>query len=108
MLKDFILQNGGATVNSKGEAVTLKSGYQVSHKDVGRITVADFTEKMAQDMVALIDKRGEYAGFWVDGGFVYADLSRRVGTKKDAMALGKKLNQLAIWDWKNSCGVACN
>ena len=30
-----ILQNGGATINARGEFVQLKSGYQVSVRDLG-------------------------------------------------------------------------
>lgn len=107
MLKDEIIKNGGATINKKGEIVTLKSGYQLSTKNLGRVNVADFTEKMVQDIVAYGLKRGEYAGFWIDDGFVYCDISRRVAVKKVALELGRKLGELAVYDWKKSGCVAC-
>ena len=107
MLKDLIIKNGGATIDRYSKPVKFKTGYQVSVTDIGCIAVADFTEQMAQDVVTLISKRGEYAGFWVDDGYVYADLSRRVSTKKDALKLGKELKQRAIWQWGKERSVAC-
>lgn len=107
MLKDFIVKNGGATVNNKGVAVNLKSGYQVSYKNMGRVMVKDFTEKMAQAIIAYGLKRGEYAGFWVEGGFVYCDLSKRIATKKSAVEYGRGLGEIAVWDWAKSCNVYC-
>ena len=63
-----ILANGGATVNRQGQAVTLKSGYQVSKQDVAAVAVESFTQKDIERLVAMLKQRGEYAGFWVDGG----------------------------------------
>lgn len=107
MLKDLILQNGGATVKANGQAVNLKTGYQVSHRDLGKIAVEDFTEETAQVLLGQVNGRGEYAGFWVDDGFVYTDISRRHPTKRDAMQAGKALKQLAVWDWRNGRSLAC-
>lgn len=107
MLKDLILKNGGATVKANGQPVDLKTGYQVSHRDLGKIAIEDFTEEKAQALLAQVGGRGEYAGFWVDGGFVYTDISRRHATKRDALTVGKALKQLAVWDWKNGRSLAC-
>ena len=40
-----ILANGGATVGKNGEAVALRSGYQVSKQDVAVIAVRDFKQE---------------------------------------------------------------
>lgn len=107
MLKDIILKNCGATVNMRGDAVSLKSGYQVSRQNLGRVAVADFTEKMAQDIVAHGLKRGDYAGFWVEDGFVYCDISRRIATKKGALEMGRALGEQAVWNWRKGCNLYC-
>jgi len=107
MLKDLILQNGGATVKANGQPVDLKTGYQVSHRDLGVVAVEDFTEEKAQALLAQVSGRGEYAGFWVDNGKVYTDISRRHATKKEALQAGRELNQLAVWDWRNGRSLAC-
>ena len=107
MISEYIIKNNGATVSGQGKIVTLKSGYQVSKRDLGRIAIKDFTEAMAQDIVCYGLKRGEYAGFWVEDGYVYSDISVRIATKKQAISNGKQLNQIAIWDWKKQCNVYC-
>ena len=102
-----IVKNGGATINKNGVAVTLKSGYQVSKRDLGRCFINDFTDKMIDEIVAYGLKRGEYAGFWIENGMVYVDISCRVATKKDALAIGKQNNQISVYDWKNNACVYC-
>lgn len=97
---EIIIANGGATINKKGEFVQLKSGYQVSRRDLGRISVKDFTEKMVNDIISYGLKRGEYAGFWIDDGFVYSDISVRISTKQAAMQQGRDNKQLSILKWK--------
>lgn len=102
-----ILANGGATVNKHGEAVTLKTGYQVSKQDEAVIAVADFTQEAVKNIVDTLKQRGDYAGFWVDAGKVYCDISKRHSTKKAALAAGKAYNQISIWDWKKQQAVYC-
>lgn len=97
---EIIIANGGATINKKGEFVQLKSGYQVSRRDLGRVSIKDFTEKMVNDIISYGLKRGEYAGFWIDDGFVYSDISVRISTKQAAMQQGRDNKQLSILKWK--------
>lgn len=99
-----ILKNGGATINARGEFVQLKTGYQVSVRDLGRVKTSDLTEKMVRDVVEQGLQRGEYCGVWIDGGFAYVDISKRINTKQEAMRLGREKKQLSILDWrKNEC-----
>lgn len=102
-----ILRDGGATVDKQGNAHMLKSGYQVSKQDVAKIAVDNFTQDNVAQLCALVEGRSNYAGFWVDGGYVYCDLSKRYGTKKDALAAGRAYNQQSIFDWKNQTCVWC-
>lgn len=102
-----ILLNGGATVDKQGKAHTLKSGYQVSKQDVAVIAVKNFTQAQVEELCNMVGGRGNYAGFWVDGGFVYCDLSKRYGTKKDALAAGRAYNQKSIFDWKKQTCIWC-
>lgn len=102
-----IINNGGATINYKGKIITMVSGYQVSKQDLGRVAIADFTQKMIDDVIAHGLKRGEYCGIWVDSGFVYVDISVRIATKNKAMVMGKQLNQLSILRWCDMECLAC-
>lgn len=107
MLKNQIIENNGATLNKKGEMVQLKSGYQVSKRDCLKIPVQQFTNELIEKILAFGLKRGEYAGFWIDNGYIYGDISVRIATKKSAVEMGKQLHQIAVWDWKNNKNVLC-
>lgn len=99
-----ILKNGGATINARGEFVSLKSGYQVSVRDLGRVRTEDLTEDMVKTVIEQGLSRGEYCGVWIDDGFAYVDISKRIKTKQEAMRLGREKKQLSILDWrKNEC-----
>jgi hypothetical protein len=94
-----ILRNGGATINYHGERVQMKSGYQVSKRDIVVIPTADFSKYIVKALVQMLTGRGEYLGVWVNEGLVYVDISCRVATKRDAMQMGRELQQLSILRW---------
>ena len=94
-----ILRNGGATINYNGERVQMKSGYQVSKHDLVVMPAEDFNKYIIKALVATLTSRGEYLGVWVDNNKVYIDVSHRVATKRDAMQMGRELNQLSILRW---------
>lgn len=96
-----IVKNGGATINKKGERVTLKSGYQVSKQDLVIINLEQFTKELLKKLILKLSCRGEYLGVWIDNGQVYIDISCRIATKEKAMQAGKNLNQLSILRWKD-------
>jgi hypothetical protein len=103
-----IIRNGGATINSKGERVNLKSGYQVSKCDLLIIPVAELTKYIIKEMMTKLAARGEYLGLWIDDGKVYVDISCRVATKRDAMQMGRDLNQLSVLRWRDGECLAVN
>ena len=96
---DSILRNGGATINYNGDRVQMKSGYQVSKHDLVIVPVEDFNKYIIKALVEMLSSRSEYLGVWVDNGKVYIDISCRVATKRDAMQMGRELNQLSILRW---------
>ena len=101
MIKQMLIKNGGLTLNKKGQPIMLKSGYQVSIYDCAKTPLQDFDDNIVKQLADKIN-RGEYVGLWIDNGYVYADISKRIATKKDACKKGKELNQLAIFDWKRN------
>ena len=107
MLTELILKNNGATINKKGELTTLKTGYQLSIRDCLKIPVKKFNDELINKILANGLNRGQYAGFWVENGFVYGDISIRVATKTKALAKGKELNQIAVWDWRKNQNLYC-
>ena len=107
MLTTIILQNNGATINKKGEIAILKSGYQLSVRDCLKIPVKKFNDEIINKILQYGLVRGQYAGFWVENGYVYGDISIRIATKKLAIAKGQELNQIAVWDWRKNQNIYC-
>lgn len=104
-----IIRNGGATFDYNGNRVTMKSGYQVSTEDLMTIEVRCMGKELIKRLIAnRLSKRGEYLGLWIDNGWLYIDISRRVATKKQAMAMGRELNQLTILRWADMECLAVN
>ena len=94
-----IKRNSGATINKYGERVTMKSGYQVSKRDLYIIPVSELNKFIIKEAMKLLESRGEYLGVWIDNGNVYIDISCRIATKSKAMEMGRELNQLSVLRW---------
>ena len=94
-----IIRKGGATFNRNQERVTLKTGYQVSKCDLLVIPTESLTRDLLKALIKRLASRGEYLGVWIDNGKVYVDISCRVATKRDAMQMGRDLNQLSVLRW---------
>jgi hypothetical protein len=96
-----ILKNHGGTFNSKGETVSFKRGYQVSTHDIAIVKVKELRKSYLQAILDTIES-GKFLGVWIDKGLAYIDCSECINTKREAVKLGKKLNQISIWNWKTS------
>ena len=96
-----IKRNGGATINKYGNRVTMKSGYQVSKRDLHIIPVDELSKDILKNLIKLLIKRGDYLGVWIDDGKVYIDISCRIATKHKAMEMGRELNQLSVLRWRD-------
>ena len=94
-----IKHNGGATINKYGKRVSMKSGYQVSKQDLYIIPVDELDKLIIMEAMKLLLKRSDYLGVWIDDGKAYIDISIRRATKKEAMTMGRELNQLSILRW---------
>ena len=96
-----IKRNGGATINKYGERVSMKSGYQVSKRDLHIIPVDELDKLIIKEAIKLLESRGEYLGVWIDNGNAYIDISVRIATKREAMTRGRELNQLSVLRWSD-------
>lgn len=103
-----IIQNGGATLDDSGRAVSFKRGYQVSKKDCFTLSVRH-TNKILRAVNSLLNglKPGEFCGVWVDGGRVYVDISERITSKREALKLGRERAQISIFDWRTGAAIFC-
>lgn len=84
--------NEGLTLK-KGNRITYKSGYQVATHGVEATT--------AEETISIVKACGGTCGVWYSGGIYYIDYSKRIVTKREAVALGKACNQQSILKWNN-------
>ena len=93
-----IENNGGLTLKN-GKIIEYKSGYQVATEGV---TTTDIT-KVRAFMLAF----GGNCGLWLEDGVWYIDHCRRVSTKRDALALGRRCKQISIFKWADKSLIYC-
>ena len=96
----LVLSNNDGLTLKKGAAITYKSGYQVA--DEGRETTD------AKEAFAIICEvfKGN-CGIWFSDGVYYIDHSFRVDTKREAVEIGKKYNQISVLKWANMSLIYC-
>lgn len=103
-----IIENGGATLNRKGEAVSFSRGYQVSKKDCYKITVEN-VDKIAEAIKELLNSIGknDFVGVWVDNGAVYVDISENIKNRSKALHVGHARKQKSVFEWSTGLCVEC-
>ena len=93
------LKNNDGLTLKNGNKVTYKSGWQVATEGVETTDI-----RKAMDTVKQYNGN---CGIWYSEGVYYIDLSKRVNTKREAMAIGKACNQISILRWSNMGLVYC-
>ena len=93
-----ITNNGGLTLKA-GKPITYKSGWQVATEG---LETTDIKEAMR-----MIKAFGGNCGIWLENGVYYIDKSHRVSTKREAMEIGRKCNQISVLRWRDMGLVYC-
>ena len=82
-----LANNDGLTLKN-GKLITYKTGYQVATEG---LETADIQEAMK-----MIRNYNGNCGVWFSEGIYYIDKSHRVSTKKEALEIGRKCNQISV------------
>ena len=90
--------NGGITLK-KGVAIVYKTGYQVATEGIEC--------KTAREAINAVKAYGGNCGVWYSEGIYYVDKSHRVSTKREALAIGRKCNQISVLRWSDMGLVYC-
>ena len=97
MLK-ALKDNDGLTIKN-GKSIQYKTGYQVADYGVERKTIKGAAN-------AIVRMNGN-CGVWYSNGIYYIDHSFRVKTKREAMEIGRKHNQISVLKWSDMSLVYC-
>lgn len=85
------LQNNDGLTLKNGKPITYKSGWQVATEGV--------MCKDAREAMNAIKAYNGDCGIWYADGIYYIDKSHRVNTRREAMEIGRKCNQISVLRW---------
>lgn len=101
-----IKANKGATLNNNGIAVSYKTGFQVSKRDLYVMPIRQLTKRLIVATLAVL-RDDEYLGIWIDDGKAYVDMSERISNYKHALKVGRDRKQISVWSWNKGEAVTC-
>ena len=98
----------GGTFSIRGRLQIATSGYFVATNGIefNQIPSEDVLQNEVYRIFRLYPE--PYIGFWLNDGKLYLDAVRWVSKEKEAIRLGKKKNQISIWDCKNQTEIFLN
>lgn len=96
-LREHIATSGGATLNAHGVIMAFNSGYCVSIKGFEK-TVKRLSKRIINKYLKIAGLRGMYAGVWLEDGRYCLDISDNIATREQAIYIGVKNEQRAIYD----------
>ena len=93
------LKNDDGLTLKNGKSVVYKSGWQVATEGLE-------TTDIRQAMKYIKMYNGN-CGIWFSNGVYYIDKSRRVNTKREALEIGRRCNQISVLKWANMSLAYC-
>lgn len=85
------------------EGLTLRNGKIVEYKTGWQVGITGIEVKTAEEVSSILhSKAGRKGniGIWFSEGIYYIDISRRISTKREALKVGKSMNQQSIYGWR--------
>lgn len=99
------IDNIKALVNNEG--LTLKHSKAITHKTGWQVATEGKECKTANEAMDAINAYNGDCGVWFSDGIYFIDKSKRVSTKKEALEIGRKYNQISILNWRTMDLVYC-
>ena len=87
----------------ENQGLTLRNGKIVEYKTGWQVGISGITCETPEEVSALLHNglgRHGNIGIWLHEGIYYIDISKRVNLKKDALVVGKAMNQQSIYGWR--------
>ena len=104
-----IIKNGGATYHLPTGRMQFKDGYFVSLKDHESMSdVSSIRSQIAtyiKENGFTLSQEDHYLGAWIENGHLFLDVSVLIDDKDEALAYGKKMEQLAIRDNRRGVNI---
>lgn len=89
------------------DGLTLKNGKKIFYRSGWQVATEGIETTDAREAMQAIKNYGGNCGVWFSNGIYYIDKSKRVDTKKEALAIGRACNQISILKWANMSLAYC-
>ena len=89
------------------DGLTLKQGKKITYKSGWQVATEGIETTDAREAINAVKAYDGNCGIWFSNGIYYIDKSHRVATKKEALEIGRKCNQISILKWSNMSLVYC-
>ena len=91
----------------ENDGLTLKAGRIIAYKTGWQVADYGYKLQTAEEAIACVRKLEGNCGIWYSGGIYYIDHSIRVNTKREAMEIGRRCNQISVLRWNGMKLVYC-
>lgn len=85
---------------TNNDGLTLKGGKIIRYKSGWQVADYGYELRTAEEAIKVVRQLKGDCGIWYADGIYYIDHSFRISTKKEALAIGRKYNQISIYSWK--------
>ena len=92
---------------ANGEGLTLKNGRAIEYKSGWQVADHGVETTDAREVMNAVKQMKGNCGVWLENGVYYIDHSFRVNTKREAMEIGRKYNQISVFGWKRKALAYC-
>ena len=89
------------------DGLTLKNGQRITYKTGWQVATEGIETTDAQEAINAVKAYKGNCGVWYAGGVYYIDKSKRVNTKREALAIGKAHNQISVLGWRKMVLAYC-
>lgn len=81
------------------DGLTLKSGKPINYKSGWQVATEGVMCKDAREAMNAVKAYNGDCGIWYADGIYYVDKSHRVNTRREAMKIGRRCNQISVLRW---------
>ena len=92
---------------AENDGLTLKAGKPITYKTGWQVATEGIETTSAREAINAVKAYGGNCGVWYSNGVYYIDKSKRVNTKREALAIGKAHNQISVLGWQKMSLAYC-
>lgn len=92
---------------ANNDGLTLKAGKIISYKTGWQVADHGIEAHSPEEAIKAVRSMEGNCEIWLENGVYYVDHSFRVDTRKEALDIGRKHNQISVFGWKRKNLAYC-